>query len=44
MGELFNNGSMTTKWHILNKQEGLGDMQKMGVMRNLGTEKPTGMY
>ena len=30
MGAFFNNGSMTTQFHILNKQEGLGGHTKDG--------------
>ena len=30
MGKFFNNGSMTTKCHILNVQEGLGGHAKHG--------------
>ena len=40
MGKFFNNGSMTTKFHIQNEQEGLGGQK----MRHLGTEKFAEIY
>ena len=39
MGEFFNNGSMTTKCHILNAQEGLGGHAKDGRCASSRTEK-----
>ena len=39
MEKFFNNGSMIMRFHILNVHKGLEDMQKMGVVCNLGTEK-----
>ena len=47
MGKFFNNGSMTTKFHILNVQEGLGRHAKDGrcassrnqeIRRHLGNQ------